>query len=237
MVQKLEAVGHLTAGIAHDFNNLLTVIIGNLDLIRDKPEDAKHVMQLAGFAFQSAQRGAELVRRMIAFSRQQMLKPHKIDLNRLVAGMIDLLRRTLSANIEIVARPAEGLWTALADPGQVEEALLNLSINSRDAMPEGGRLVIETGNTTLDAQYAASDSEVTAGDYVVLTVSDTGAGMTQEVAAHAVQPFFTTKEVGRFGSTSMVYGLLGSPSYMKITASGPWLRGKVVIATLSGGHR
>ena len=139
LVQKLEAVGHLTAGIAHDFNNLLTVIIGNLDLIRDKPEDAKHVMQLAGFAFQSAQRGAELVRRMIAFSRQQMLKPHKIDLNRLVAGMIDLLRRTLSANIEIVARPAEGLWTALADPGQVEEALLNLSINSRDAMPEGGR--------------------------------------------------------------------------------------------------
>ena len=219
LVQKLEAVGHLTAGIAHDFNNLLTVIIGNLDLIRDHPEDVKHVGQLAGLAFQSAQRGADLVRRMIAFSRQQMLKPRKIDLNRLVAGMIDLLRRSLSANIEIVTRPAEGLWTALADPGQVEEALLNLAINSRDAMSEGGRLVIETGNATLDAEYAAHDSDMTAGDYVMLAVSDTGSGMTPEVAARAVQPFFTTKEVGKGTGLglSMVYGFVKqSGGHMKI---------------------
>jgi len=148
-----------------------------------------------------------------------MLKPHKIDLNRLVGGMIDLLRRTLSANIEIVTQPTERLWTAIADAGQVEEALLNLAINSRDAMPEGGLLVIDTGNATLDAEYAAHDSDVAAGDYVMLAVSDTGCGMTPEVSARAVQPFFTTKEIGKGTGLglSMVYGFVKqSGGHMKI---------------------
>jgi PAS domain S-box-containing protein len=207
-VQRLEAVGQLTGGVAHDFNNLLTVVIGNLDLICAYPDNAKNVAELAALALQAAQRGAELVRRMAAFSRQQTLKPRKIELNRLVAGMNEMLRRTLSANIEIEMKLADGLWTAVADPGQVENSLLNLAINARDAMPEGGRLIIETANVALDAAYADRDTEVAPGDYVLLAVSDTGVGMAPEVLARAVQPFFTTKEVGKGSGLglSMVYG-------------------------------
>ena len=220
-IQRLEAVGQMTGGIAHDFNNLLTVVIGNLDLIRDYPDNAKSVASLAGLALQAAQRGAELVHRMVAFSRQQMLKPRKIELNRLVDGTGDMLRRSLSANIEIEMRLADGLWTARADPGQVEDSLLNLALNSRDAMPAGGRLTIETANVVLDADGAAHDSEMSPGDYVMLSVSDTGVGMTPEVLARAVQPFFTTKEVGRGSGLglSMVYGFAKqSGGHMKIAS-------------------
>ena len=218
-IQKLEAVGQMTGGIAHDFNNLLTVVIGNLDLIRDYPDNPKNVAQLAGIGLQAAQRGAELVHRMVAFSRQQMLKPRKIDLNRLVSGMSDMLRRSLSANIEIEMRLPDGLWTARADPGQVEDSLLNLAINARDAMPDGGRLIVETANVSLDAERAAQEPELVAGDYVMLAVSDTGVGMTPEVLMRAVQPFFTTKEVGKGSGLglSMVYGFAKqSGGHMKI---------------------
>jgi len=159
------------------------------------------------------------VHRMVAFSRQQMLKPRKIELNRLVSGMSDMLRRSLSANIEIEMRLPDGLWTARADPGQVEDSLLNLAINARDAMPDSGRLIVETANLSLDAERAAHEPELMAGDYVMLAVSDTGVGMTPEVLMRAVQPFFTTKEVGKGSGLglSMVYGFAKqSGGHMKI---------------------
>jgi two-component system CheB/CheR fusion protein len=207
-VQRLEAVGQLAGGVAHDFNNLLTVVIGNLDLIRDFPDKTKNVVQYSANALQASQRGVELVRRMAAFSRQQVLKPRMIEMNRLIADMARLLQRSLSANIKIDIRLADDLWTARADPGQVEDSFLNLALNARDAMPDGGRIIIETANVTLDADLAARESELTPGDYTMLSVSDTGMGMTPEVLARAVQPFFTTKDVGKGSGLglSMVYG-------------------------------
>ena len=218
-VQRLEAVGQMTGGIAHDFNNLLTVVIGNLDLICEYPSNAAAVGSLADMALRAARRGAELVHRMVAFSRQQMLKPRQIELNRLIGDAREMLRRSLTANIELEMRLAPDLWTARADPGEVEGSLLNLALNARDAMPAGGRLVIETANVTLAAGDPGREPELAPGDYVVLTVSDTGVGMTPEVLARAVQPFFTTKEVGKGSGLglSMVYGFAKqSGGHMKI---------------------
>jgi len=209
-VQRLEVVGHLAGGIAHDFNNLLTVVIGNLDLIHSDPRDTERVTRLSANALQAAERGAELVHRMVAFSRQQTLNPRRIDLNELVARMSQMLRPTLSANIEIELKLAPTACMAIADAGQVEDSLLNLALNARDAMPDGGWLTIETANVTLDNSYVARDSELKPGAYVMMAVSDTGAGMTPEVLAQAVQPFFTTKEVGKGSGLglSMVYGFV-----------------------------
>jgi PAS domain S-box-containing protein len=209
-VQRLEVVGHLAGGIAHDFNNLLTVVIGNLDLIQSNPRDTEKVTRLSANALQAAERGAELVHRMVAFSRQQTLNPIQIDLNELVARIGEMLRPSLMADIEIELKLAPESCMAVADPGQVEDSLLNLALNARDAMPDGGKLTIETANVTFDSTYVARDSELKPGSYVMMAVSDTGIGMPPAVLAQAVQPFFTTKEVGKGSGLglSMVYGFV-----------------------------
>lgn len=204
--QKMDAVGQLTGGVAHDFNNLLTVIIGALDLDpqRVPPEMRPAIEQ----ALRAAERGAALTHRLLAFSRQQMLVARRVDLNRLIGDMDELLRRTLGEHVEIDLKLADRLWPALADIGQVENSLLNLAINARDAMPEGGKLTIETGNVHLDDDYASSNAEVAPGDYVMMAVTDTGSGMPPEVLAHVFEPFFTTKDVGKGTGLglSMIYG-------------------------------
>ncbi len=204
--QKMDAVGQLTGGVAHDFNNLLTVIIGALDLDphRIPPEMRPAIEQ----ALRAAERGAALTHRLLAFSRQQMLVTRSVDFNRLIGDMDELLRRTLGEHVEIELRLAKDLWPALADSGQVENSLLNLAINARDAMPDGGKLTIETSNVHLDEDYASHNAEVAPGDYVQMAVTDTGSGMPEDVLAHVFEPFFTTKEVGKGTGLglSMIYG-------------------------------
>ena len=204
--QKMDAVGQLTGGVAHDFNNLLTVIIGALDLDPERiPAEMRPALEQA---LRAAERGAALTHRLLAFSRQQMLVTRSVDFNRLIGDMDELLRRTLGEHVEIELKLAGDLWPALADSGQVENSLLNLAINARDAMPEGGKLTIETSNVHLDEDYASSNAEVTPGDYVMMTVTDTGTGMPPDVLAHVFEPFFTTKEVGKGTGLglSMIYG-------------------------------
>ena len=204
--QKMETVGQLTGGVAHDFNNLLTVVIGSLDLAVERVQ--AEIRPVIESALRAAERGAALVRQLLAFSRRQTLMPEALDFNRLVSGMEDLLRRTLGEHIGIEMKLTPELWSALADKGQVESALLNLAVNARDAMADGGKLTIETGNTHLDEDYASRNAEVVPGDYVMLAVTDTGTGMPQDVIEHAFEPFFTTKEVGKGTGLglSMIYG-------------------------------
>lgn len=208
--QKLEAVGQLTGGVAHDFNNLLTVILGNSELLTEALAGQSRLRPLAEMTANAAQRGAELTNRLLAFARRQPLEPRVTDLNRLVAGMDGLLRRTLPEDIELEVIRGGGLWTTEIDPGQVEVALLNLVINGRDAMARGGRLTIETANASLDSAYAMVHPEVATGQYVMISVSDTGHGMTREVVARAFEPFFTTKQAGKGSGLglSMVYGFV-----------------------------
>lgn len=208
--QKMEAVGRLTGGVAHDFNNLLTVVIGNIAMaLRRLEEDrpARAEAALRGAA-EGARRAAELTARLLAFSRQQPLAPKPVDANTLVAGMSDLLRRTLGADIQVETVLAGGLWRAHADPNQLEAAILNMAVNARDAMPDGGRLTIETANAHLDEAYAATQPDLRPGQYVMVSVSDTGMGMAPEIAARAFEPFFTTKPVGQGTGLglSQVYG-------------------------------
>ena len=207
--QKMEAVGQLTGGLAHDFNNLLAGISGSLErlqtrLSQGRVNDLERYILVAQGA---AKRAAALTHRLLAFSRRQTLDPKPTSVNRLVTGMEELVRRTMgpSTTVEVVA--AAGLWATLIDPGQLENALLNLCINARDAMPDGGRLTIETGNTWLD-QRAARERDLAPGQYVSLSVSDTGSGMTPEVTARAFDPFYTTKPIGMGTGLglSMVYG-------------------------------
>jgi signal transduction histidine kinase/FixJ family two-component response regulator len=208
--QKMEAVGHLTGGMAHDFNNLLQVITGNLELLaRAAPLHGRAATHLAS-ALGGAERGARLTAQLLAFARRQPLDPRVINLGRQVRDMTDLLRRTLGEQIEVEASVAGGLWNTLADPGQVENALLNLAINGRDAMPEGGKLTIELANAFLDDSYADSHLEVAPGQYVMLAVSDTGNGMLPEVAARVFEPFYTTKAEGEGTGLglSQVYGFV-----------------------------
>ncbi len=206
--QKMETIGHLTGGIAHDFNNLLGIILGNLDLLTERlgadPEDT----EIAQEALQAARRGAELTQRMLAFARKQPLQPRSFDLNGTVKGMASMLRRALGADIELKLSPAPDLWPVIADPSQIEDVILNLAVNARDAMPNGGHLLIETGSTTLDDDYVAENPEVRPGDYVMLAVSDSGTGIPPEILERVCEPFFTTKEVGRGTGLglSMVYG-------------------------------
>jgi signal transduction histidine kinase/CheY-like chemotaxis protein len=207
--QKMEAVGQLTGGIAHDFNNLLTGIIGSLELlgIRIAQGRLADVERYSLAAQGAAKRAASLTHRLLAFSRRQTLDPKPTDMNRLIAGMEELIRRTIGPAIELETVAAGGLWPTLVDPNQLENALLNLCINARDAMPDGGRLTIESGNRWLDAR-AARDRDLEPGQYVSLCVSDTGTGMTPEVIAKAFDPFFTTKPlgVGTGLGLSMIYG-------------------------------
>jgi PAS domain S-box-containing protein len=206
--QKMEAVGHLTGGVAHDFNNLLTVITGNIErLERELPPD--HTLQRAvAAALRGGTRAALLTHRLLAFSRRQPLAPQVISVNKLVSEMTDLLRRTLGESIRIETVLAGGLWPTFVDANQLENALINLAVNARDAMPGGGKLTIETANSHLDEAYAALHGDVRAGQYVGVFVSDTGTGMTNEVIAQAFEPFYTTKDVGEGTGLglSQVYG-------------------------------
>jgi len=209
--QKMEAVGQLTGGIAHDFNNLLTIITGNLDIIdRSLGKDEVRVRRAAGHARKGAERAASLTQRLLAFSRRQPLAPKPIDVDRLVLGMSDLLNRALGETIRLETITTPGLWRVEADPNQLENSLLNLAVNARDAMPGGGKLTIETANAHLDESYAAAHTGVAQGNYVVIAVSDTGVGMSKETLERVFEPFFTTKEVGRGTGLglSMVYGFV-----------------------------
>jgi len=205
--QKMEAVGQLTGGVAHDFNNLLTVVIGNLDVMELGLTDER-LVRLLGAARRGAERAATLTHRLLAFSRKQPLTPQPVDLNKLVGGMSDLLRRSLGETVTIDTSLAGDLWQTIADANQIENALLNLALNGRDAMPSGGKLTIGTTNAVLDAAYAARYPEVARGEYVLLSVSDTGTGMSAETLAKAFEPFFTTKDIGNGSGLglSMVYG-------------------------------
>ena len=208
--QKMEAVGQLTGGVAHDFNNLLTVILGCVDMIADSLPPGTDLRALAEMAVEASQRGAALTSRLLAFARRQPLSPVRIDVNRLIRDMNGLLRRTLGEDIDIELVCHAGLWSTLADPSQLEAALLNLSLNARDAMPDGGRLTLETANARIDHAYAEQHEEVRPGQYVMLAVTDSGTGMTREVMERAFDPFFTTKPVGRGSGLglSMVFGFV-----------------------------
>ena len=207
--QKMEAIGQLTGGVAHDFNNLLTVIIGGLDTVqRAGPFGNARVVRALDMATQGAQRAATLTARLLAFSRRQPLEPKPLDLNMIVRDSTELLHRTLGEQIELEGVLSPRLWTVEADQNQLESAILNLAVNARDAMPDGGKLTIETANAILDEAYAATDSEVIPGQYVVLSISDNGSGMDADTLARVFEPFYTTKEVGRGTGLglSMVYG-------------------------------
>jgi PAS domain S-box-containing protein len=218
--QKMEALGQLTGGIAHDFNNMLGVIIGNLEILQRRLEsDDPRVGERIESALQGADRAAALTQQLLAFSRRQPLEPRSIDVNRLVSGMSNLLHRTLGESIAIETVSAAGLWAVYADVNQLENALLNLAVNARDAMPNGGKITIETGNVHLDEPYAAAHAEVTAGQYVMVAVTDTGVGMSKETIDKAFEPFFTTKEAGHGTGLglSQVYGFVKqSAGHMKI---------------------
>jgi PAS domain S-box-containing protein len=203
--QKMDTVGQLTGGLAHDFNNLLAVIIGNVELLEDRLGTEEKSLQAI---LRAVTRGAALTQRLLAFSRRQPLRPQVIGMDGLVDGMGDLLRRTLGETIAVETKSPPRLWSAIADPGQVENALLNLALNARDAMPKGGTLTIEILGETLDEIHAAQIPEAQPGDYVVLAVSDTGNGMSSEVLQRVFEPFFTTKEIGEGSGLglSMVYG-------------------------------
>jgi PAS domain S-box-containing protein len=212
--QKMEGIGQLTGGVAHDFNNLLTVILGNLEALQrhlhDDDFDVEGLKRSADNAMRGARRAESLTQRLLAFSRQQPLEPKSIDLGRLVTGMSDLLRRTLGEQISVETVLAGGLWRAMADPNQLEVAIVNLAVNARDAMVNGGKLTIETANVHLDDRYASAQVEVLPGQYVMLAVTDNGMGMPAEVKAKAFDPFFTTKEVGHGTGLglSQVYGFV-----------------------------
>ncbi len=214
--QKMEAVGQLTGGVAHDFNNLLTIISGGVgtlqrhlppDRLGDNPERVSRALALIE---QGAQRAATLTHRLLAFARRQTLAPKPLDANRLVTGMSELMRRTLGESIAIETVLAGGLWRIFADPNQLENALLNLAVNGRDAMPGGGKLTIETANAWLDDAYATLNEGAAPGQYVLIAISDTGIGISKDIMEHVFEPFFTTKDVGHGTGLglSQVYGFI-----------------------------
>jgi signal transduction histidine kinase len=209
--QKMEALGQLTGGVAHDFNNLLTVIMGSVETAqrRLRAGDAD-IGRLIDAAHRGTQRAANLTRRLLAFARRQTLDPKPLDPNKLVANVIDLAYRSLGDTIAVETVLAAGVWGVSADSNQLESAVLNLVINARDAMPQGGKLTVETGNVYLDAAYTTPVDELKAGQYVMIAVSDNGVGMTEEIVAKAFDPFFTTKELGHGTGLglSQVYGFV-----------------------------
>ena len=215
--QKMEAIGQLTGGVAHDFNNILTVIMGSLDSIRrelDRPAeelDIARVRRLQGMAFQGAVRASTLTSRLLAFARRQPLNPEPVDVNKLVTGLSDLLQRSLGERISLETVSTPGLWLARADRAELESALVNVAINARDAMTDGGNLTIETANAWLDEEYVGALTEpVPPGQYVMLAVTDTGHGMDQQTLDRVFEPFFTTKDVGKGTGLglSQVYGFV-----------------------------
>jgi PAS domain S-box-containing protein len=206
--QKMEAIGQLTGGVAHEFNNLLMVILANIELLEGKLPDNEDFRKRTSGARNGVRRGAELTQRLLAFSRNQQLKNQRLDLDRIVSEMGEMLRQTLGETITVEITSADGLWPTIADRGQVESAIVNLGINARDAMPAGGTIRIETTNVVLGSQQAAATPDGVAGDFVKLEFSDTGLGMTPEILEHVFEPFFTTKKVGEGTGLglSMVFG-------------------------------
>jgi signal transduction histidine kinase len=200
--QKLELVGQLTAGIAHDFNNLLTIVIGNLDTARRRlaqgaAADPTRLAKPVETAAEGARRAAVLTQKLLAFSRQQSLQPTQLDLNKAVANMSEVLTRTVGESVKIETVLAAGLWPAFADPGHVDNAIVNLVVNARDAMPDGGHITIETANAWLSEHYVAQFGDVAPGQYVLLSVTDTGLGIPPHILPRVFEPFFTTKDVGK----------------------------------------
>ncbi len=208
--QKMEAVGQLTGGLAHDFNNLLAIIIGNLDMLRENSADDPVTDELVNDALDSALRGADLTRRLLAFSRRQPLRPERAEINEVIGAIVRLLARTLGENISIEMSLSPNVWPVQIDRAQFEAVIANLATNARDAMPRGGALLIDTRNGRLDAAYAAAHTDVTPGDYVVVDVSDSGTGIPPETMSHIFEPFFTTKEQGKGTGLglSMVFGFM-----------------------------
>jgi signal transduction histidine kinase/ActR/RegA family two-component response regulator len=195
--QKMEAIGQLTGGIAHDFNNLLGVVIGNLQLLERSVAETPTLARKVHTAMRAAVRGADLTRRLLAFARRQILDPAVLDLNRQLSGLNDLMQRTLGESIEVRIVQATDLWHTRVDAGQFENAILNLAINARDAMPQGGRLTVRTHNTRLDALFCSEHPGLEPGDFVAISVTDTGVGMEPAVLKRVFEPFFTTKESGK----------------------------------------
>src|SRR5215472_10185246 len=208
--RKMEAVGRLAGGIAHDFNNLLTIITGYTELALNRPQLSQEVRGDIERIENASGRAAALVRQLLAFSRKQVLQPKILDLNKIVLNLDALLRRLMDEHIEMITRVKDDLGKVKADPAQIEQVIMNLVVNARDAMPRGGRLVVETSNTELDVSYAVDHISVKPGRYVMLAVSDTGVGMDKETVAHIFEPFFTTKESGRGTGLglSTVYGIV-----------------------------
>ena len=197
-MQKLEAIGQLTGGIAHDFNNMLAVIMSALQLAeRRLSRGDTDIKRFTDAAMDGARRGATLTSRLLAFARRQPLQPQVLDVNRIIGGMSEMMRRTLGENIALEAVLGGGVWRVHADQSELENAILNICVNARDAMPDGGKLTIESANAFLDESYAKANAEVTAGQYVMIAITDTGGGMPAEVKARVFEPFFTTKEVGK----------------------------------------
>jgi two-component system NtrC family sensor kinase len=207
--QKMEAVGQLTGGVAHDFNNLLTIIIGNIGIAKRGVVEARAERALDN-ALVGAERAAQLTQRLLAFSRRQPLNPRVLDVNKLILSISDLLARTLGENIKLETISGAGLWKVEADASEMESTLLNLALNARDAMPQGGKLTIETSNAYLDDEYCGQQEDLMPGQYVLVAISDSGAGMTAETIDRAFEPFFTTKEAGKGTGLglSQVYGFM-----------------------------
>ena len=217
--QKMEAVGQLTGGLAHDFNNLLMIILANIEMIEEEHDPSTDLRERLADIAGAVQRAADLTRHLLAFSRRQPLRPQATNLNSLVAGMGKLLQRSLGEQVRIDLKLAGDLSTTSIDPTQFEAALLNLCVNARDAMPDGGRLLIETANVVLDQDYAGHNDEVAPGAYAMLAVTDTGHGMPKNIVDKVFEPFFTTKGVGKGSGLglSMVYGFIKqSKGHIKI---------------------
>jgi signal transduction histidine kinase/CheY-like chemotaxis protein len=209
--QKMEAVGQLTGGVAHDFNNLLQIIIGNLEAVRRHlAQDANKAQAAVDVAMSGARRAAALTQKLLAFARRQPLSPRPIDVNQLVLGMSEILHRVLGETISVDVHQGEAVWRIEVDPTELESAILNLAVNARDAMPAGGSLMIETSNSYLDATYAARHPELSSGQYVLISISDTGIGMEAQTVSQAFEPFFTTKPIGKGTGLglSQVYGFV-----------------------------
>src|SRR6266853_67449 len=208
--QKMEAIGQLTGGVAHDFNNILTVITGTIEILSEAVKDRPHLAQITNLIGAAAARGADLTKHLLAFSRRQPLQPRNVDVNAVVVDAARLLRPTLGEQIEIESMLAHDSAPALIDPSQLTNAILNLALNARDAMPNGGKLTLETKNVVLDENYAAMSSEVNPGNYVMIAVSDSGEGIPASQLEKVFEPFFTTKDVGKGSGLglSMVYGFV-----------------------------
>jgi len=208
--RRMEAIGRLAGGIAHDFNNLLTIIKGYTELALNRPRISPELQADVERIEDASERASTLVRQLLAFSRRQVLQPKLLDLNSIVLGLDKLLRRLMDDAIQMSTVPGKNIGTIKADPGQMEQVIMNLVVNARDAMPNGGRLTVETANVDLDAAYASDHATVKPGSYVMLAVSDTGTGMSPETVTHIFEPFYTTKESGRGTGLglSTVYGIV-----------------------------